>query len=248
LKSHRPIGGELLILVSHTVNWTQHVSDLGDKLSRVNGILSKLKNVIPSSILLTIYTSLFQSHLNYGITCWGYNYGSRILKLQKRAIRNVAKAKYNAHTDPLFKSLKILKLDDIFKLTNMKLYHKFHNNNLPAYFSDLPFNLARANPEETGGRPRRDIHLTERYAGSQTYLPTINPIIQVVATEKNLSRNCIRHFIPKLINEGYLPNIALTKVSSHSLKGFNLYAKNVILNYYKDLCTIENCYICSRAN
>jgi hypothetical protein len=130
----------------------------------------------------------------------------------------------------------------------MKLYHKFHNKNLPDYFYDLPFNPARANTEEIEGRPRRDIHLTVRYAGSQTNLPTINPVIQVVATEKNLSRNCIRYFIPKLINEGYLPHIAQTKVSSHSLKGFYHYAKNVIINNYNYLCTLENCYICNHHN
>jgi hypothetical protein len=61
------------ITLDANLNWNQHVMELSNKLSRVNGVLSKLKNYIPSDILLTIYNTLFQSHLNYGVTCWGYN-------------------------------------------------------------------------------------------------------------------------------------------------------------------------------
>ena len=37
------------------------------------------------------------------------------LLLQKRAIRAINKAKYNSHTEPLFKRSKILKLNDLYE-------------------------------------------------------------------------------------------------------------------------------------
>ena len=40
----------------------------------------------------------------------------RMFKLPKRAIRIVANSKYNAHTDPLFKLHRILKLSDHYRL------------------------------------------------------------------------------------------------------------------------------------
>ena len=57
-----------------------------------------------------------QPHLSYCISAWGI--ASRqtlnpLIILQKRAIRILTESSYRAHTSPLFKSLSILKLDDI---------------------------------------------------------------------------------------------------------------------------------------
>ena len=59
-------------------------------------------------------------HLNYGITLWGFKC-ERILKLQKAA-RILSAGKYNAHTEPLYKNLKLLKIEHILKLHELKLY------------------------------------------------------------------------------------------------------------------------------
>ena len=42
-------------------------------------------------------------------------------------------SKYNAHTEPLFKDLKLLKLDGVFDIQCMKFFYKFKNNTLPKY-------------------------------------------------------------------------------------------------------------------
>ena len=61
-----------------------------------------------------------------------------MFKLQKRAIRIVANSKYNAHTDPLFKLYRILKLSDVLTLQTMRVYHKFRQNGLPVYMQKWP--------------------------------------------------------------------------------------------------------------
>ena len=68
---------------------------------------------------------------------WGYQ-SDRMFKLQKRAIRIVANSKYNAHTQPLFKQFRILKLSDVLILQTMKVYHKFRNKELPVYMKNWP--------------------------------------------------------------------------------------------------------------
>ena len=250
------IQGHMIDKVSHfkflgitldtNLNWNAHVTELSNKLSRTSGVLSKLKNHIPCEILLTIYNSLFQSHLCYGVTCWGFHNSERIIKLQKRAIRNVVKAKYNAHTEPIFKNLKILKWADIFRTSCLKLYYKFHNNSLPDYFSNFPFkSIAATNNENIPSRPRRIRVAPARYGDSQTELPNLNPVIQIMPTVKLNSRKCIRHFIPKLINDLYIPEIAREKVNTHSYKGFITYVKNNIIQNYCADCQITNCHVCN---
>ena len=58
------------ILIDLHLSWAPHINYLANKLSRINGILTKLKHFLPQYILQIIYNALFQSHINYGITSW----------------------------------------------------------------------------------------------------------------------------------------------------------------------------------
>ena len=53
--------------------------------------------------------------VNNNILLWGFN-THRLIKLQKRAIIVITDSKYNSHTEPLLKSLNILKINDIFTI------------------------------------------------------------------------------------------------------------------------------------
>ena len=64
--------------------------------------------IYPQNILLTIYNSLFVTHINYGSLVWGTNI-SRISKIQKRVTQIITDSHYIVHTEPLFKNLKLLK-------------------------------------------------------------------------------------------------------------------------------------------
>ena len=56
---------------------------------------------------------------------------------RKKCIRNINKSKYNSHTNPIFKKLNILKLNDLFDL-NCKLFmHSFVHNKLPSCFESM---------------------------------------------------------------------------------------------------------------
>ena len=45
---------------------------------------------------------------------WGYQC-NKITQLQKKAIRIIYVTKYNSHTEPLFKSLSVLNVEDVLK-------------------------------------------------------------------------------------------------------------------------------------
>ena len=69
---------------------------------------------------------------------WGYN-ADRIFNLHKKYIRIIGLKKYNAHTEPLFKSFKLLKVADIFKLQQLKFYVNLINTKQPEYFNSFDF-------------------------------------------------------------------------------------------------------------
>jgi len=65
---------------------------------------------------LGVYHALVSSHLNYGISVWGdpkTNYIKKIETIQRKATRSIVNGKYNAHINPIFKKLKILKIKDM---------------------------------------------------------------------------------------------------------------------------------------
>ena len=101
-----------------------------NKISKTVSILNKLRSFLPSGVLQTIYNTLILPHMIYGILAWG-RHTKVIHKIQKRAIRIIAASKYNAHTEPLFKQLNLLKACDICKLQELKFYHKLINIHLP---------------------------------------------------------------------------------------------------------------------
>ena len=74
------------IIIQNNLKWDTHINAISLKICRTIGILNKLKNVLPQSILKMLYYSLIVPHLNYGILLWGYSTG-RIFKLQKKALR-----------------------------------------------------------------------------------------------------------------------------------------------------------------
>ena len=55
--------------------------------------------IFPTEILLAIYNALVLPHINYWILCWGAD-SNTIFILQKKAVRTIASAGYNAHTEP----------------------------------------------------------------------------------------------------------------------------------------------------
>jgi len=57
--------------------------------------------------------------------------------LQKRVIRLINNARYNSHTDPLFRTSHLMKLTDIFEYQAALFVFDFKSNKLPVSFNDI---------------------------------------------------------------------------------------------------------------
>ena len=116
-----------------------------------NGILSKLRHNAPREVCLNVYYALFYSHLIYGINVWGLTTEENLKKietLQNKCVRILTFSDFDAHANPLYLSLKILKLYDIITLSHIKLAFEFTLNSLPFDLQSL-FKLSKDNVTST---------------------------------------------------------------------------------------------------
>ena len=100
------------------LDWKRNSNNISNKISRTIGVLNKLTNILPQHIRTIIYNTLILPHLNYCILCWGFKC-NRVFALEKKAVRIITCSKYNAHTEPLFKTVKLLKFTDLLKLREL---------------------------------------------------------------------------------------------------------------------------------
>ena len=206
--------------IHETLNWQPHMNKIGNKLSKLIGIFRKLNKYLPLNTLLLMYNSLFLPHLNYAILAWGFSC-DRIFKLQKSIVRLICLTRYNAHTDPLFKTLNILKVEDLFKLKALKFYFLYLQNNLPAYFNDIFAQTPVNHPYQTRNKES----------------------MQLLVPKRNRTRKCIRFLIPSLLKN--TPPCIKDKFHTHSLSGFSKYAKIHFISKYPETCTIPDCFVCN---
>ena len=108
-------------------------------------------------------------------------------------------SKYNAHTEPFFKKLKFLKLNDIFKLHQLillKLYYKLIKGDLPKYFQHFSY------------IHNFEIHHHYTRETSSIFIPRVN-LLNYAYAHKH-----IRHNLIQTINN--TPNIIIYKIHTHT--------------------------------
>ena len=128
------------IFVDKHLGWDYQINHLSNKLSRANGVLYKLRSFCSRDTLLSVYYSLFYSHLIYGCPVWSLTTKANLYTinvLQKKSIRIINFSGYNCHTNDLFISNDLLKFDDIIKIERLKIVFDYIHQNLPTDLNNL---------------------------------------------------------------------------------------------------------------
>ncbi len=140
----------------------------------------------------------------------------------KKCLRILSLSKYNAHTDAIFKKVKLLNVGHILKLQELNFYYKYKNNKLPHYLQALPF------------------HPNTRTHDHNTHIK--NNIHHPIG-KHDFAKHCVCFDIPRIVND--CPNSILDKIIIHSLHGFSGYIKVHFLKVYQEDCTVVDCYVCN---
>ena len=102
-------------------------------------MLAKARHYVPESELKNIYHAIFSSHILYGSQVWTTKLISvtdKISRLQKSAMRIMTFSDFQAHSEPLFKKLEILKFLDSISVNNCSFVYDYFHNNLPRSFTE----------------------------------------------------------------------------------------------------------------
>ena len=153
------------LLLDEHLSWKFHLNELSKKLARTCGVFFKIRHFLPTDSLICIYNSLFMSFLHYGIIVWGQTFASYvdpIFKLQKRAVRAISHEKAFSHSTPIFRSLKLLRLHDIFKLRLLTFVFESINKLTPSCFNNFFTLNISVHHYETRQSFRGDIYLDKK--------------------------------------------------------------------------------------
>ena len=110
------------------LTWKNHVNELCLKLSKTVGIFSKLRYYVNVDILIMLYYSLIYPFLSYGIQVWGLTFPTYLkpgTTLQKRVVRIMTFSDPISHSEPLLKSLRLLKFSDMIHLEILSFVYQW---------------------------------------------------------------------------------------------------------------------------
>ena len=105
----------------------------------ISRAISRARFFLPKPCLKTLYYCLVYPYLHYCIIVWGSTYKTnlrRLVSLQKRVIRIISKSTFDSNSDPIFKELELLKLNDVRQLELGKLMFSFSRSLLPSKFNN----------------------------------------------------------------------------------------------------------------
>ena len=125
------------VLMDNALKWKNHIAEVKKKLCRLCGIFYKLKPIVPQATLVMLYNTFILPHISFGLEVWGSTFKSYlndILLIQKRIVRIISSSKYDAHSAPLFRKLKILNVHNQFKFQVAIFVHDVLHGRLPQHF------------------------------------------------------------------------------------------------------------------
>ena len=151
------------IHLDRELSWKNHIDYLAKKLSKVCGMIYKLRHYVPLSTLRIVYYSMFHSHIQYSLLNWGRAAKSHFHKLsilQNKILRACLFCSLRYETNLLYSRFRVLKLDDMIKMEFAKFIFKYSNNMLPNSFNNYFIKLENIHSYNTRQKSRNEYFQT----------------------------------------------------------------------------------------
>ena len=161
------------VIINSNLTWHDHIKAISSKVSKSIGILLRIRKNVPNDVLLTLYHMLIEPYFSYcniirGTHC--SKYLDQLYRKQKKAVRIIANAKWNAHTDPLFLDFQLLFIFNRNKLQTCCFIYTISNCLLPTVFQNL-FTMFTLNSNVHDHKTRQSfkLHVISHRTNSRAY-------------------------------------------------------------------------------
>ena len=152
------------LYIDPLLSWSSHISKITTSVSKIIGVLYKIKYFVPDHVLKSLYNTLILPHLNYCNIVWGNTYPTRLQKLfllQKKAVRIITNSSHLTHTPPLFSKLSLLNIFDIHRHQCAIFVYKFIHKQLPVNFDSYFLS-------------KHDVHSHNTRTSHHLFAPSVN--------------------------------------------------------------------------
>lgn len=113
------------IVLDDTLSWGPHLAYLSGKLASTVYLLRSLRDSIDVGTLVGVYHALFGSRVTYGVSLWGGSSDSIVVfRLQKWALRTIARVDRRTHCRPFFIQFRILTVPSLYILHSLAEVHR----------------------------------------------------------------------------------------------------------------------------
>ena len=132
------------VILDNKLNWHNHIQYLCTKLAKAAGIIYKIRNQAPQSVLKLLYHSLVGTYLRYGIISWGSAKTtalSKLRSLQNKAVHYITQSSPDINLKTKYEKLDILMLDEIYMMEVSKFMYKSASLSLPSSFNEYFMNI-----------------------------------------------------------------------------------------------------------
>ena len=100
------------VILDNKLKWKLHIEYVRNKISKICGLLYRIRQQLDTKSLLTIYNSLIYTSLVYGVIFWGGacpNFLKQLVIIQKRALRTIFFMGRRQSTQDVFNEYTILR-------------------------------------------------------------------------------------------------------------------------------------------
>ncbi len=127
------------VTLDENLNWEEHLRETNKAIIKTANAFKILKHPVPQTTKPLLYHAYIYSKIQYGIEVYGKASATTIKKVQihqNRALKILFSKDYYTPTKLLYKELKVLLIQEIYKLSILKFVYKQQNYLLPEIFYD----------------------------------------------------------------------------------------------------------------
>ena len=133
------------LTITNKLSFAKHINSVALNISRITGMFSNLRSLIPIHVIIKMYYALVFPHLINHVIIWGSAPPSH-LKILSTRLNNLLRVilgvrwidgRPNIQTNEMYKANNFLKIENIFKYQLFKFLIQLLNGNFPDMYSIL---------------------------------------------------------------------------------------------------------------